>query len=416
MNDLPSVTLIQQSKASPKTGEELETLGKEAAAHYFTTGDDLTVSVIETVKKAGLSPEQVRRVAEFANTEAFLREFKKEGSTHRVIEFEGGPADVSIILKDLNDGGGGTVFDKGDGDYAAPPPDVEKTASVNMDRLGHFDAELQRAFGVEQPNIPFAEPLRDAYDMKHKIAGVYDELQSELSALETMHLDVCDSLYNEVKQASLGGLPLGDMLRAWQTSTTEPVFVKVAFQMLTPRLVGEEVFSSKTGIAESLEKTAAVGLVNPEHPLVTKYQDFCDNLSKMAQIRAVCDDELAPSLDTLNTFLKQAAEKTAGKAETVGKYVRKGLEAVPKAWKGATEATAKAAPKVETALGGGRLGKVVGTGVKYSPHIGAGLVAEEAYSRAKYNPTAVAVKNMLMSRIPYTHPYMVRQYQYQMGG
>jgi hypothetical protein len=416
MNDLPSVTLIQQSSAKPKTGEELETLGKQAAALYLSGQMNLTNAVVETVKKAGLSPEQVRRVVEFANTDAYLQEFRKEGSDHRVIEFTGGPADPSLILKDLNDGGGGTVFDRGDGDYSRPPPDVVKTAAVNRNRLGVMEDKLAEAFGLTGSEIPYSDPLQDAWALKQKLAGAHSELTSELSLLESVHLDVCNKMFQQVKQASLEGVPLGDVLKAWHTITIDPAFVKVAFQFLAPKLLENKVFGDKLSIANSIEKTASAGTVNVEHPLVKSYADFCDNLLKMAQIRAV-SEELASGVDTLNTFLKQANNKLAASvaAKAVGSTVGKAIESVPKVWKAATEGTKALAPEVAEALGGGTVGKVVGKGVEYAPHIAAGVAAEDVYQRMKYSPAFQAGKNMLMSRIPYTHPYMVRQYQLQMG-
>ena len=135
MNDLPASTLFQQAHARSMSGEELEMLGKQAADLYSTAKRPLTEAVIEVVKHAGLAPEQVKRVVEFANTEAYLQEFKKEGSTHKVVEFEGGPANFSDVLKDLNDGGGGTVFDRGASDYGQPPPEPIKLSS-NRGRLG----------------------------------------------------------------------------------------------------------------------------------------------------------------------------------------------------------------------------------------------------------------------------------------
>jgi len=130
MSDLPRQGLLQQLNAHPHSGEYLEVLGKRAAARW-SSGDHktLTDAVTETVKQAQLSPEQVKRVVEFANTDAYLTEFKKEGGEHHVIDFHGGPADASEILKDLNDGGGGSVFDRGTGDYNAPPNDMKISSS-----------------------------------------------------------------------------------------------------------------------------------------------------------------------------------------------------------------------------------------------------------------------------------------------
>jgi hypothetical protein len=128
MHDLTSLMLLQQSHAIPKSGEELETLGKYAAKKYVEGScASLNDAVVETVKHAGLSPEQVKRVVEFANTDAYLTEYRKEASS-KYVTFLEGPADPAEVLRDLNDGGGGTVFDRGLADYSVPPG--VKTASA----------------------------------------------------------------------------------------------------------------------------------------------------------------------------------------------------------------------------------------------------------------------------------------------
>jgi hypothetical protein len=409
--DLPPVTLVQQSNAKPHTGEELEVLGKQAAQRYLTGDSNLTSAVVETVKKAGLSPEQVKRVVEFANTHAYLTEFRKEGA-HHVVEFDGGPADASVILKDLNDGGGGTVFDRGDGDYNMPPPGTSKTASRNEDRLGIENTKLAEAFGVGEVHLPYAEPLQESYELRDKLASAYDVCSSELSALETVFMDVCDNLYNEVKQASLNGTPLGHLLAAWQPVTSNAENIKLAFQMLTPRLIERGIFPSREAMSDSFMQTKVAGIVNEKHPLVVHYVDFCDCLEKMAHLREA-SDELAANLDTMNTFLKHAVSRVA---QLAGQALGKGVAAVPKAVGAVTRGAAKLAPEVETALGGGKAGRLAGTAVKYAPHAVGALVAEDMYQRAKYNPAGRAAKNFVMSRVPYTAENQMRQYQMQMGG
>ena len=128
MNDLPSQLILQQQQARKVTGEELETYGKYAATlysrgRYPTLGE----SVVQTVKTASLSPEQVKRVVEFANTAAYLEEFHKEGQQHRYIELAGGPADPGVVLRDLNDGGSPTVVDRNERDYLSPPPSISES-------------------------------------------------------------------------------------------------------------------------------------------------------------------------------------------------------------------------------------------------------------------------------------------------
>lgn len=420
MNDLPASTLFQQANARPMSGEELEVLGKQAADLYTTGKRSLTEAVVEVVKHAGLSPEQVKRVVEFANTDAYLQEFKKEGSPHKVVEFEGGPANFSDVLKDLNDGGGGTVFDRGTLDYDQPPPEPVKLSS-NRSRLGFEDEKLASMFDVKEKPLPYAEPLSEALDLKDKLASVNAELSAELSSLETVHLDVTEALYGSVKQATLEGTTLGQVVQAWGSVINEPIFVKAAFAGMAPRLLEEKVFPSRDAIGASIEKTAEADvLVNPEHPLVKSFSDYCETLSKLAFLRKTQED-IAQGLDTITVFLKHAVLKQAD-----GPITQAGEGLIPKVWRGAKELSARAAgPSAQAAeavagklLGagaGGKAGKAVGWTVSHLPHIGAAMAAEEAYQRARYSPTVQTAKNVVLSRIPMTHPYIVRQYALQQG-
>ncbi len=176
MTDLPSITLLQQAHAIPKTGEELEVLGKTAACKY-SAGEcpSLSEAVVETIKHAGLSPEQVKRVVEFTNQSAYRNEFNKLGSGHKYIEFEGGPADPGDVLKDLNDGGGGTVFDRGVLDYASQPSMAAKTASAlleqNRGRLGIekvarrlTEADFAAAIGMSPAGAGWGQPGSGGFD------------------------------------------------------------------------------------------------------------------------------------------------------------------------------------------------------------------------------------------------------------
>jgi hypothetical protein len=212
MSDLPSTVLLQQSHAPPKTGEELEVLGKHAACK-FMCGEcaDLTAAVVETVKSAGLSPEQVKRVVEFANTNAYLEQFKKMGSGHKYVDFPGGPASPGEVIKDLNDGGGGTVFDSGLGDYKGPPVktssanllsrNLEKVANVmGVPSLG--DETRALAGGGAPPQDPTMMPQEEETGMSPAAApgaGGYDPLQDHMKLMH-QHMKL-------MQQATGGGGP-----------------------------------------------------------------------------------------------------------------------------------------------------------------------------------------------------------------
>jgi len=406
MNDLPSTILLQQLAARSKGGEDLEVFGKEAASKYLTGRvKTLTEAVVDTVKTAGLSPEQVKRVVEFANTDAFLQEFKKEGA-HKVIEFSGGPANYSDVLKDLNDGGGGTVMDTGSSDYDTPPPDVAKTAARNADRMQLENTKLAAAFRVEEKPIPYADPMQDSIELREKLASAYDGVSSTLSSLEVHYTDVLDHLHDRVKQAVLGGTTLGEIVAAWSAVNDEPAFMKAAFAQLTPRLLDGGVFPSRGAIGESLTKTAASGLVNTEHPLVSHYGEFCDTLVKLAKTRRV-QGELANSLDNITTFIQKVAK--AG--------------ILPRAWAGLQRAGDVAGKGGERAgswlFGAGTpaaqaTGKATRLGVTYgTPLVG----AEIAHEHLTQRPTARKVTQTVSSHLPtyMSRAARERRYRIQQG-
>jgi hypothetical protein len=326
MHDLPSQTLLQQAHARPKGGEELEVLGKQAASLYLSGEcSNLTEAVVETVKHAGLSPEQVKRVVEFTNTSAYLKEFEKKGSSHRYIDFHGGPANPAEILKDLNDGGGGTVFDRGDGDYKSPPSHFSKTASLaqrNMQRLtgqlektasvekvADFDpaeTAFEQMMRVDEKPIPYANPWAEIEDMREKLASARDHLTSDLSRLETDFMVLNEELYGHVKQAAMEGIPLGYIVQAWGEVTPGPGFVKAAFASIGPRLARDGVFANLGDVGDSLVKTAEGAMADHRHPLLQCFAAFCTTLEKTASVRAT-RDEVAQYHAKTDYFIKKGA-------------------------------------------------------------------------------------------------------------
>lgn len=489
MHDLPSMLLLQQSHAVSKTGADLEVLGKHAS-HKFLSGECRTLNeaVVSTVKRAGLSPEQVRRVIEFANNDAFLSEHRKEGAS-KYVEFYGGPASPGEVLRDLNDGGGGTVFDKGTLDYSLPPvhrkvaaysgPELEKAASFDpafavspyavasdmaddafsryrlppnmygfdpfgeqekkhrvamlqsmgykgikvaedqlidgvMDKSYFEEVALAGAFASSEHELPAADPMGPAQAAYDKLAGEYAHLTSELSTLEGAYQDSLADVYEHVKAASLEGVPLGQVMAAWQEVVPDPVYVKVAFQYIGPKLISEGVFTAPELLLDSLEKTAHVGAVNPNHPLVGSMAVLCMTLDKLASVREE-REEVAQYRDEMADFMK----KTAGPADYLkrvaaeGGLLKKVTDTAARAGKAAGPAVGSAA---EVLLGSdspiaGNLARGTELGITYAPHalgtLGAIMAAEDIRSRLKYNPITNAVGNFVASRIPYTNQNML---------
>jgi len=402
MHDLPSQTLLQQAHARPVSGEELEVFGKKAASVYACGScGNLNDAVVETIKHAGLSPEQVKRVVEFTNQSAYLTEFRKE-SSHKYIEFDGGPANPSEVLKDLNDGGGGTVFDRGISDYANPPAKtasvydgnrramgLEKTAAVLSEPLERDFEAMWHVSSTEQ--MPYADPYQDSMAVREKLASLRDGLVSDLSMLETEYMGVGDALYGHVKQAAMGGMPLGHIIQAWQDVTPGEGFVKAAFALIGPQLVEQGVFQSYDGVVASLEKTAAEYLKpNSAHPLMHSFSDFCGTLSKMAEVRAE-HKEVSDYFDRIDWFVKSAGGGVIGKAWDVA----------GKAGKAISGGVSKGVGRVA----GETAGNLAGAAASHAPRaalLGSAYMAgDTAKDHLKYSPVGSAARAVL-SHVPGT--------------
>jgi len=374
MSDLPH-GLFQQSHARPKTGEELEVLGKTAAAKWLEGREKtLNDAVVETVKQAGLSPEQVKRVCEFANTDAFLKEFKKEsGVDHKVIDFQGGPADPSEVLKDLNDGGGGSVYDPGTSDYHMPPS--EKRASASLKE----EAVLAQTFGFNA-GLPHADPFSDVVDLRDKLAGAYEHASSQLSGLEVMYEDTAEVLYQTVKQAALNGASLGEVAQVLEVGAPDAKFLKIAFEQMTPRLLKEGVYLNIEAAISSMDKTASRVVVNRQHPLVVAISEFSACLNKLAHTRAACR-ELNEAQAQATAFLKSA--DATGLIPKAYRSMRQGANY---AGHHAGEAAEYVGGKLLGGTAGATAKKVVGKGVKVLPEAAVAALAVEALRRGSNSP------------------------------
>lgn len=391
--DLPAQGLYQQLHAKPISGEHLEVLGKNASERW-SSGEykTLTVAVTETVKHAGLSPEQVRRVVEFANTDAFQREFKKEGA-HRVVNFHGGPADPADILRDLNDGGGGTVFDPGTGDYNQPPG-ATKLSSVAAEQA------LFSMLSGSAPELAHAEPLSEALELRDKVASMYDHLTAEMGGLEVMYADLSDRLYDGVKQAALGGVPLGHIAYALESVAPDAEYIKAAFSYLAPRLLQDGVFQSVRQLEESADKVAGARVPNPEHPMLIDFGEYCEALSKLAELRGA-KEEAKEALGNLNRFVKQGGK---GIIPAIGGALQRGGEMASKAVSPVAERLYEGS--------GERAGDLASKAVRYGVPL---IAANEVRRHAKYSPGFQAAKNTALSVVPMTSQYQQREYDIATG-
>lgn len=267
--------LAQQEKARPMDPDQLEGLGKKAAALYQESGMPLTEAVVEVVKEAMLAPEQVRRVCEFANTSAYLSAFEKAGSV-RNITFEGGPADPARVLQDLNDGSSPTLL-TGSSDYKKTaslwPPLVSNRRMAEMNALAQlFQVEDGLAKTAGADHQKHASPIDDLWDTRQTLEAMRDDLVEKVSGAQLVFDTVRNDLCKQAEQEILDGAGFGELLQIF-TKLGSKADVEHAALAIRDHLVAHGHTSAD--IAGSLRKTASDARTpNLGHPLVVKFSAF----------------------------------------------------------------------------------------------------------------------------------------------
>jgi hypothetical protein len=299
MSDQPGAIplgLAQQRAAEKVDPEQLEAMGKRAAAHYAQGDTPLSAAVVGVVKEARLAPEQVKRVCEFANTAAYLQEFEKAGEV-RNVTFEGGPADPSVVLKDLNDGSAPAVHQVKEASYQ-PPLGHYKTA-------GTSDSVLAEAFGVGMEKVADVQHTGrfnrgdEAADVRTRLQGMRDDFMSKLSSSEILLNDVKADLCKAASQEIMDGATMGDVVCAWASYADTPM-IKRATKHLHDHLRAARIMGTEQQV-ESLSKTAGAGSVpNPAHPVVERFIAFCKVAHEHSKLEHAIDitDEQIKDVDT----------------------------------------------------------------------------------------------------------------------
>lgn len=275
-NDHGSIPLGLQRKHKSFAPEDLEMMGKRAAVMYRDQGVPLTDAVVRSIGSDPLSPEHVKRVVEFANTAAYLDAFEKSGSI-RNVTFEGGPADVSVALKQLNTGSHPTEYNSVDRSYSGVP-EPYSTAS---------DSDLREMFYVKTAAyIPRAEPVGELVRMRDRLRGAGDHLMSKLSGLNVMYDDLAELISYEARREINEGSSVEKIASAWASVGKNDYLVKLALYEVRDRLT-RNGFMDKPSFDNGVEKVAAFALrvPNPKHPLIGSYLDF----EKVAEQRLVTE-------------------------------------------------------------------------------------------------------------------------------
>jgi hypothetical protein len=255
--------LVEQARARSVDPEKLQFLGKQAAALYTENRTKLSSAVVQVIGREDLGPEHAKRVCEFANQAAYQNEWEKGGSV-RNIEFDGGPADPAVVLRELHDGAPSNTSMISDYDA---PPESQKTAS---DRV---EEEIFAGFTDSAPHYSeVPSGVSDLHRLHTKIAGAIDHVTSKISGLEVTKESLELELGDAVKVSVLNGESLGKIAGAW-SHYAEVDGLKEAIKVAADRLVNEGI-AQYDDLVGSFEKTAASRIPNPEHPVISRFIEF----------------------------------------------------------------------------------------------------------------------------------------------
>jgi len=244
--------------------ERLRLLGKQASARHIEEGMNLSDAVVDVLRdEGGLNPEHVRRVAEFANNYAFEQEFTKSAAAHRVINFEGGPADSGRILQELRSGS-----DTGVG--------VAKTAGRKLHASERYipgadgyrmrAGSLTKTASVASVDYPYVNPARELFELRELVKTAKEQMQARVISTQLAYEEAAAAMCKEAREIVLAGHSPVEVARVYSERSPHPVFTKLALKLAS---------RSVTDVpAVQMSKEASARVINPAHPLCATFDRF----------------------------------------------------------------------------------------------------------------------------------------------
>lgn len=284
--------LIEQTRARPVDPGKLQFLGKQAAALHSDQGTPLNQAVVDVIGREDLGPEHARRVCEFANQEAFQREWEKGGSV-RNVEFDGGPADPAVVLRELNDGArqDSTLVS----DYDAPPTKVARAdRRVEEEIFGKYAQPM-----VHPSEVPSGMP--DLHRAHQSLNGARDHLHSKISNLEVTKEALARELGDAVTDAVLSGTSMHKIATAWSHFCNRQDLFREALDVSMSRINerGAKIDVEREKIAR---KQPTGSIPNKDHPLIGLFLGFAKTAADLRTLkgaRSVVQEKIPQVEDAL---------------------------------------------------------------------------------------------------------------------
>lgn len=217
-------------------------LGKTAADLSASSGISLTEAVVRTVEMEKLNSQQVRRVVESANHEAFSRKYAQTSGRTRAVHFDDGPADPTVVLAALKTASSPRAVPVSTADYDLPPT-FHKSAALAPEPI--FRTKAGAYAGI--------------LDLQHQLNHAHEEAVAGAEVAKVAMREAMAGLRDHVGHAVRSGASADDIVAGWSAFNAD--IAKIAAERLGLRLLGV--------------KTAGV-VLNPQHAVMTTFVNFCE--------------------------------------------------------------------------------------------------------------------------------------------
>lgn len=257
----------------PVDSHRLEELGKQAAQLIDCGPVSLTDAVVQTVGHLKLNAEQVRRVVEFANLEAFQSKFSSmDPSSPRYVSFEDGPADPVAVLQALDSHRAPTKIAAAM-DYLLPP----KTAETTWDEPTYVSDRTPG--GAKQ----------DIFNLQSKLSAAHVELVQSLESTRLRAELALDKLAADFGSAVRNGAPAAVIFSEWQSQSP-----KLAAAVFT-RVSGEEPPEPMKLAGQRL---------NPQHPVMAGFSELAEEVRGVETVKTALQ-QLEVELARVGNWLRE---------------------------------------------------------------------------------------------------------------
>ena len=284
---------------------DLDKLGKDAAKEYVTNNVALNDTILKTAETHNLNQQQVNRVVESANVDAYLHLIKAAEDNY--VDFPLADSKSIYSRLTINEDSPSNVSD----DYDTPPT---KTASYDFFNVDYGFEKTANA------KLRYGQLRKEAADIEGKCKYIYDQSEFTRADFHTNY----DKLWSLTKQAVLQGENINNILDIVKVaSPTYHEYISHDFS---------EFMDETMPHIERTKEASAEGIINPRSNLynVAKELEYLgDRYTKIASALDIYSDKYeelrkeATTIGGLQKLVIGAGQTIAGATKGILKSMAK---------------------------------------------------------------------------------------------